>query len=86
MHQICCDAQTPLALTVVGLSLGKGNFRVFWELIFSLIDSQLYKYELELDYRMADVKKFPRARGWGLCSGIEQIWEEHVLDGEATLR
>src|SRR6516164_9669763 len=35
---------------------------------------------------MADVKTFPRARGWGLCSGIEQIWEEHVLDGEATLR
>jgi hypothetical protein len=35
---------------------------------------------------MPDVKKFPRARGWGLCSGIEQIWEEHVLDGEATLR
>ena len=34
----------------------------------------------------ADVKKFPMARGWGLCSGIEQIWEEHVLDGEATLR
>jgi len=30
------------------------------------------------------VKKFPRARGWGL--GIEQIWEEHVLDGEGTLR
>ena len=21
-----------------------------------------------------------------LCSGIKQIWEEHVLDGEATLR
>ena len=42
--------------------------------------------QLELGYRMADVKKFPRARGWGLCSGIEQIWEEHVLDGEATLR
>jgi hypothetical protein len=35
---------------------------------------------------MADVKKFPRARRWGLCSRIEQIWEEHVLDGEATLR
>jgi hypothetical protein len=30
--------------------------------------------------------KVPEARGWGLCSGIEQIWEEHVLDGEATLR
>ena len=42
--------------------------------------------KLKLGYRMADVKKFPRARGWGLCSGIEQIWEEHLLDGEATLR
>ena len=34
----------------------------------------------------AVVKKFPRPPGWGLCSGIEQIWEEHVRDGEATLR
>jgi hypothetical protein len=39
-----------------------------------------------LGYRMADVKKFPRARGRGLCSGIEQIREEYVLDDEATRR
>ena len=30
-------------------------------------------------------EKVPEGAGLG-CSGIEQIWEEHVLDGEATLR
>ena len=86
VHQICCDAQTPLALTVVGL-WGKGiSVSRIVGSYFSVRSILSSTNKLELGYRMTDVKKFPRARSWGLCSGIEQIWEEHVLDGEATLR